>query len=55
MSEDIFGDEEKFPGIEQAPLEEERADVVPELKETPSEHQSDPLLIYFKKSVRMSC
>jgi RNA polymerase nonessential primary-like sigma factor len=49
MSEDVFGvgDEEKFPDIE--PFEEERADVVPELNESASEHPSDPLLIYFQE------
>jgi RNA polymerase nonessential primary-like sigma factor len=49
MSEDVFGDEEKFPDIEPAPFEEERADIAPELKEPASEHPSDLLLIYFQE------
>ncbi|HUX64243.1 RNA polymerase sigma factor RpoS [Sulfuricella sp.] len=49
MSDDIFGEEEEFPGVGKAALEEEKADVAPELKENPSEHQSDPMLIYFNE------
>jgi RNA polymerase nonessential primary-like sigma factor len=49
MNDDVIGEEEKFPDIEQASLEEERAAMVPELKAHPSEHQFDPLLIYFKE------
>jgi RNA polymerase nonessential primary-like sigma factor len=49
MSDDIFGEEDEFTGVEKLAPEEVKADVAPELKENPSEHQSDPLLIYFKE------
>ena len=49
MSDDILGEEEEFPGAEPAALEEETANVVPELKQSPSEHQSDPTLIYLNE------
>lgn len=31
MSDDIFGEEEEFPGVEKAAPEEERVNVAPEL------------------------
>ncbi|MDP2154596.1 MAG: sigma-70 factor domain-containing protein, partial [Sulfuricella sp.] len=49
MSDDIFGEEEEFPGVEKAALDDETVDVAPELKESPSEHQSDPTLIYLNE------
>ena len=49
MSDDIFGEEEEFPGVEKAARGEEKGDVAPELKESPSEHQFDPTLIYFNE------
>ncbi len=49
MSDDNFGEEEEFPGVEKAALEEEKTDVAQELKGSPSERQSDSTLIYFNE------
>jgi len=46
MNDDTFSEEEEFPGAEPAPLEDETSNVAPELKQSPSEHQTDPTLIY---------
>jgi RNA polymerase nonessential primary-like sigma factor len=49
MSEDTYSEEDKFLSEDKGPLGDEKADVAPELKENPSEHQSDSTLIYFKE------
>jgi len=50
MRKDTYSEEEdKFLSEEKAPLDEENADVMPELKENLIEHQSDPALIYFNE------